>query len=285
MYNLTLESKEGYKIEFNQIGGAFSVVAITGLSPAEATINTNENALIDGSTFNSSKVNMRTFNIGFSIDRDPEQNRAKVYKVLRPKELVKIYYKSDLYDVYCEGYVQAVTVSHFEMKQTVTAIILCPFPYWKKAQQIIDSVTVVRPLFHFPFASTEEPEIVFGVPMDTPTVTVYNGGAVETGLVFEIVAYDTVSGPKIYNYSSQEFFGLDVEMVAGDQITVKTGQGEKTAVLLRNGIETNIFNLILEGSTWLQLPVDGAVFTFTVESGSAGKVEIAVKHYDLYEGV
>ena len=286
MYELILESKEGYQLHFNQLGGAYSIKAIEGLSPAAATINTNQNALIDGATFNSSKVQMRTMNIAFSIDQDPEQNRIAAYKVLRPKEPVRVYYISDRRDVFIDGYVQSVTVTHFEPKQTLTVMIQCPFPFWKKAQEIVNYISAVTPTFHFPFASLADPgELIFGIISDLPSVIVVNDGAVDTGLTFELYASGSVSDPKIYNYKTQEYFGLDIDLVEGDLVTIRTGQGEKTAVLLRQGVETNIFNLIIEGSTWLQLPAGGARFIYTIETGLADQLDITIKHYDMYEGV
>ena len=285
MYEVILESKEGYQLHFNQIGGAYSIKAIEGLSPAAALINTNENALIDGATFNSSKVNMRTLNIAFSIDKDPEQSRIAAYKVLRPKEPVRMYYVSNARDVFIDGYVQSVNVTHFEAKQALTVMIVCPAPFFKKAQEIINYISAVTPAFHFPFSSTAEPQIIFGMISDVPSVTVVNDGAVDTGLTFEIYASGNVSDPKIYNYKTQEFFGLDIDLVAGDLVTIKTGQGEKTAVLLREGVESNVFNLIVEGSTWLQRPAGGAKFIYTIESGLENQIDITVRHFDLYEGV
>lgn len=286
MFEIILESKEGYQLHFNQLGGAYSIKAIEGLSPATALINTNQNALIDGATFNSSKVQIRTMNIAFSIDKDPERSRIEAYKVLRPKEPVRLYYKSSARDIFIDGYVQSVNVTHFEPKQTLTVTIVCPAPFFKKAQEIINTISAVEPSFHFPFASLETPkELIFGVITDVPSVIVVNDGAVDTGLTFEIYASGSVSDPKIYNYKTQEFFGLDIDLVAGDLVTIRTGQGEKTAVLLREGLETNVFNLIVEGSTWLQLPAGGARFIYTIDSGLEDQIDITIKHYDMYEGV
>lgn len=285
MYNIILENEDGDQLTFNHIGGDFQIIDVDGLYPPTATINTNQTALVDGATFNSSKVDMRTMNIAFSIEQNAEKNRIEVYKVLRVKRPVKFYYKSEMRDVFINGYVESVTVDHFAQKQTVTLSMLCPFPYFKNAEEVVNEMSAIASMFHFPFHSTSTPQIVFGSYDPNAVIYVPNLGMLETGITFELYAKDAISNPKIYNYQTQEFFGLDFDMVAGDQITISTGQGEKWVRLLREGVETNIFNYISEGSTWLQLPAGGAAFVYTIDSGMMSQLVIQIKHYDIYEGV
>lgn len=285
MYRIILENEDGDQLTFNQVGGDFQIVEVDGLYPPNAQINTNQTALVDGATFNSAKVDMRILNVAFSIEQDAEKNRIQVYKVLRVKRPVKFYYMSEMRDVFIEGYVESVNISHFAQKQTVTAGILCPFPYFKNAQEVVDEMSAVASRFHFPFHSTADPQIIFGVYDPTAPIYVQNRGMLETGITFELYARDTIVNPKIYNYQTQEYFGMDFSMQAGDLITISTGQGEKWVRLLRNGVESNIFNYISEGSTWLQLPAGGATFVYTITSGMQADLVVQIKHYDIYEGV
>lgn len=285
MYELTLQNEEEKQIVFNQLGGPYTITAIDGLGPAGATINTNVTALIDGGTFNSSKVEMRTINLAFVIEYDVEANRLAMYKVIQPKKPITLYYKSELMDVFINGYVESLTVGHFEQKQTVTASILCPFPYWKNAQEIVNELSAVTDMFHFPFASTEDPEIVFGEIDVTSDAVVDNNGTVDTGLTFELYARGTVTNPKIFNYVTQDFIGINFTFQAGDLVTINTQKGQKSITLLRNGTESNIFNSLMKNVTWLQLPSGGAAFVYTVEDGLISNLSVTIKHYDLFEGV
>ena len=128
-------------------------------------------------------------------------------------------------------------------------------------------------------------EIVFGEFSSETTAIVQNFGGIETGLTFELFATDTVSNPRIFNYQTNEYIGLYFTMEAGDQITITTGTGNKAISLFRNGQTINIFNALIYGSTWLQLPSAGGIFVYTVDSGLIADLEITIKHYDLYEGV
>ena len=429
MYNLILENKDGLQLEFNNIGAAYNITNAQGLSPAKTTINTNTAALIDGGTFNSAKVNMRSINLAFTIEYPVEANRLNVYKVLRAKEPITLYYTSNTLDVFIEGYVETLDIGHFDAKQKATVSILCPFPYFKNAQQVINELSVITNMFHFPFyapasknllpypydyttmtklgvtftdngdgtitvdgtataysdfalqsrVDTQTPytlpdgeyiisgcpeggssstyrllvgitgsggawqtiaadagqgatfaynssmgnlgvvigvysggtadnvtfkpmirsasvqddswqpydykTIVFGAINTEAQVVVPNNGGIETGLIFELYAKEAISNPTIYNYITQEYIGLNFSMETGDLIIINTNTGQKSATLIRNAVETNIFNNIEKGSTWLQLDSGGSVFVYTVDSGSPQSLEIEIKHYDLYEGV
>ena len=284
MYKIIVANENNQQLTFNDLDGDFQITNITGLYPADALINTDQTALSDGGRYNSSKVNMRTINFAFSIEKNPEEARRKVYRVLQPKRYAKLNYTSELYDVYIEGYIENVLVSHFDKKQTVTFQMLCPFPYFRNAQLIINEFSKVQGMFHFPF-SIPEAGRPFGAIMEVPTAIISNNGMVEAGLIIELYAKGAVSGVKVYNHTSQEFIGVDYTMQAGDLITITTGQGDKTVTLLREGVRTNIFNSIMAGITWLQLPPNGMTAVYTVESGDANDMVISIMHYDLYEGV
>lgn len=283
MYSLIIQNKDKLQLEFNSIGAAYNITNAQGLSSPKNTINTNVSALIDGGTFNSAKVNMRTINLAFTIEYPVEANRLKVYKVLRAKEPITLYYKSNILDLFIEGYVETLDIGHFDKKQKATVAILCPFPYWKNAQQIINQLSVVTNMFHFPFPYSDS--IVFGAIDTEAKAVVVNNGGITTGLTFEIYAKQPVTNPKIFDYVTQEYIGLNFSMQAGDLIIINTMTGEKSVTLIRNAIETNIFNNLQRGSTWLQLAAGGSVYVYQVDSGSLQSLEVDIKHYDLYEGV
>jgi hypothetical protein len=302
MYKLTLENEIGQQITFNELGGPYTIDEIEGLSPAPATINTSEVALLDGQWFNSSKLQMRTLSIAFAIEYDAAINRIAAYQVCRPKHKIRAYYVSEVRDVYIDGYVQSVSVGYFDMKQVCTVEIICPSPYWRAAQAIIDDISSVKPLFHFPFASTGDTTapappageyeynqyggmLVIGKIDELATADISNNGEAETGLIFELRATGPISNPKIYDYATGEYIGVNYSMVAGDLITIDTMAGEKSVTLLRDGVATNIFNSLMQGITWLQLPFGGGVYAHEVGSGLASDLSISVIHNDLYEGV
>lgn len=283
MYKVYIENTSGEKLEFNTLGGEYTITEIQGLSPAEATINTDEVALMDGATFNSAKIGTRTIDIAFCINRNAEKGRLKAYKVLQPKKTVRFYYSTSEISVFIDGIVKNVQVGHFDTNQLITVTLLCLSPFFKNDEEISDVLSSVRPTFRFPFPS-DSLKLVFGVREALSNVVVTNKGTAETGLTIELYALGEVRNPKVYNYVTQEFIGLSGTIQAGDLITITTGVGEKAIKLTRNGVTTNAFNMIADGSSWLQLPVEGAVFVYTAESGFSA-LTVTIKHYNLFEGV
>ena len=285
MYSIYFQNENSEKLEFNQIGGDFTIENIDGLYPANATINTDTTALLDGSRFNSSKVNAKEILFAFAIEKNAAENRVKIYRVIQTKKPITIFYKSETRDVFIEGYVEELNISHFARKQVATVRILCPYPFFRAAQETINQIRNIKPKFHFPFASTEEPELLMGEIDVVSSIFIENDGAMETGMTFELYAKGPIVNPKIYNYITMEFFGLNFSMETGDLITITTSQGNKTVKLLRDAQIINIFNYIEEGSSWLQLPSAGGVFIYTIEEGTKVNLEITIKHFNTYEGV
>ena len=286
MYKFILENEKGEQLTFNEIGGDFAINAIEGLSPADATINTSQGAYIDGALFNSSKVNMRTLQIAFAVEKNAAENRIKIYGVLKPKQFVRAYYKSKTRNVYIDGYVQSVHLSHYEKKQICTVTILCPRPFFKDADLVTEELGATHGLFHFPFWSTETPkEIVFGFIDPTGYIEIENNGDVQTGLIFELHAADTIENPKIIDYNTGDFMQLNTIMQPSDTIIIDTNPGEKTITLIRDGIETNLFNSLARGSTWLQLDFSGGAYAYEVAAGMLSSLVVTISHENLYEGV
>ena len=168
-----------------------------------------------------------------------------MYKVLKSKQYVKIYYNGSYRQVYIEGYIESIDITYFEMKQIVTCTILCPSPYFKDAQDIVDNLINIFKNFHFPFASTEEPEIVFGYFSNAIGISVENDGDAECGMIIQLYARGAVSNPKIFNYTTSEFFGIQDDLQRADLVTIDTRQGQKSVTLLRGGVEYNLFNYII----------------------------------------
>ena len=284
MFELILENAAGDQLTFG-MGSPFTITAIEGLNPPDSTINTSNVALIDGAKYNSSKMNMRILNIAFAIEYDAAKNRIEVYKVLKSKQYVKVIYNGQYRQVFIEGYISSMPITYFDMKQIVTVSIVCPAPYFREAQEIVNNMRNIISTFHFPFASEATPELVFGYINNDIEIRIENEGDVDCGMILELYARNAVSNPKIYNYISQEYIGISIELQTADLVTIDTRQGHLSAKLLRNGVETNIFNNVMQGSTWLQLPANGGSFVYEVATGSTGDLDVTFKHTNLYEGV
>ena len=284
MFELILENKAGDQLTFG-MDSPFTITNIDGLNPPSSTINMSQVALIDGAKFNSSKMNVRLLNIAFAIEYDAAKNRIEVFKVLKSKQYVKVIYKGQYRNVYIEGYIESMPITYFDMKQIVTVSIICPSPYFMAAQEIVNNMRNIISTFHFPFASEATPELVFGYINNDVDIRIDNDGDVECGMIIELYARDSVSDPKVYDYVSQQYIGVVVDMQTADLITIDTRKGHLSATLLRNGVVTNLFNNVMQGSTWLQLPANGGSYVYEVSEGSTAELNVSFHHTNLYEGV
>lgn len=282
MYQCWIENEYGERLELTN-NKNYTIYQIDGLTPPDATINTTRMANFDGSRFNSSRTNERNIVIYLTIEGDCEANRINLYNYIRTKRRVKFYYKNSSRDVYIEGYVESMPIAIFDMKQRVQISILCPQPFFKAQSDNITSFSSITPLFVFPFAYEES-----GAPFSTneidATQSIINGGDVENGVIIQIQATGRALNPQIYNLDKNEYFKLNVDMVAGDLITINTNKSQKRVTLLHDGAETNIINDIQIGSAWFQLLTGDNVFTYGADEYPENLICTFI-HTDEFEGV
>lgn len=284
MFDIRLENSKGDILEFNKSDSPFVITEVQGLSAPDATINTSANALLDGAKFNSAKVQMRSIDMIIKIIKNPEANRIILFKVLKSKQFIKFYYKGRYRDVYIEGYVESMPINYFDQIQNMTLSILCPSPYFKSAQEMINGMNSVVEMFHFPFFTAGDAPQPFSY-IDTLTIiNIENEGDITTGMIIQLYATQTVVNPKIFNYENGEFVGLNFTMQTGDLIEINTNKGNKKITLLRNGEYTNIFNTRMRDSVWLELAYGENIFTMEAKQG-INNLRVLFKHFNQYEGV
>lgn len=113
---------------------------------------------------------------------------------------------------------------------------------------------------------------------------IYNAGQKETGAVFEIKANGTVTDPKITDTDTGKKMEVNIDLIAGDKLIISTLQGDKTLTHIRNGISTNVFNLITSEFDFLQLH-QGTTNLLYDAASNAGNMAISVQFTEKYGGV
>lgn len=283
MFNLEVENRTGQKIKLTS-NENYTISEIIGLNPPSATINTSVIAGYDGAKFNSARVNTRNIEIYINIEKNVAANRIELYKIFKTAGLIKLHYKNDIRDVTIEGYVQDFTINYFVNKQLAQIIIVCPDPYFKDIEELIIDSNIIDDKFSFPFG-LEEAGDTLGEYLEQTDIAITNDSDVDAGFIIELRASSSIINPKIINRNTLEYFGINFTMETGDRIRISTQKGSKTISLIRNGIETNIFNYIAEGSTWLQLTArEENVFNYTADYG-LDYMDIRFIHRNLFEGV
>ena len=143
--------------------------------------------------------------------------------------------------------------------------------------------------FFFPFPQSDEP-FILGSYSTTDNIEIRNDGD-ETGFIIQIEAVTDVTVPEIaavtptiYNADTGEYLQIKGEILRGDIITISTKTGNKTVTLTRNGVDSNIINRLVAGSTWLTLRE--GLNTFHVQAvRNIKNLKITLMHTNAYLGV
>lgn len=281
MLEAIIENKYGEQLNLCELEGY--VVKITGLTPAKATINTSKSATMDGSKYNSSRLNERNIVLQIIPRHDIERKRINLYKYIKTKQYVKLYFRNNSRNVWIEGYVESFEGDLYVQRQQLQVSILCPDPYFKSIEELTYEFAAVSPLFAFPFSISEE-----GMPVSSLVTyaekNILNESDEETGVIIELHATSLALEPTIYNMTTNEHFTINYEFQRGDIVRINTKRGQKSLTLIRNGIETNIINLIEKGSKWFNLIVGDNVFSYTTLFGTEN-LQVKIILQPIFEGV
>lgn len=282
MYRLWIENESGEMLELTN-NNNYVVTDVDGLLSPDTVINKTESVNIDGSKYNSSKVNERTLSLTILPEYPVEENRQQLYNFFKVKKAVTVHFKNKNREVKIAGRFTKIDGSLFARTQTLTVEILCNDPFFQDRIRSIEDMAQVLSLFEFPFAIEEEGK-EFSVINKTITKEIYNSGDVEAGFLITLRAVGTVVNPIIYDVNTRERFGLNFTMKYGDIIQINTNKGSKKVELIRDNITTNIINSIKQGNKWLQLRTGDNLFTYDCESG-AENLYITFEFANRYEGV
>ena len=179
-------------------------------------------------------------------------------------------------------------VSNFEQQISGQISILCPDIYWYSRDIFYAYYSGITGAFHFPFPENDAP-FPLGVYSNSNLFSITNDGD-ETGFTLRIEALPSdipqevvAVTPTIYNENG-EYLQIKGDILTGDVITVTTKTGNKTVALTRNGVDSNILNRLVSGSTWLTLKE--GTNTFRVEAvRGVKKLRVTLMHRNSYLGV
>lgn len=286
MFTAKIENSSGDMLTLTGNEPVYQVIKITGLNPPQAQINTTSIVGLDGARFNSAKLNTRNIVLTVKINGDVEANRLNLYRYFRTKEPCTFYYANGTLDVTINGYVENVECDLFTNNELAQISILCPYPYFKSIFQVIADSSNALGLFVFPFSINATDPIAFSSLQTSADIEVYNASESETGATIEINVLDSVSAIQLNNVVTGDTFSLSYNFIAGDKIVINTNKGQKSITLIRNGVLTNIFSALQQGSTFFQLVAGMNLFEFTANGVAASDdISILFRYYNEYRGV
>lgn len=162
---------------------------------------------------------------------------------------------------------------------------IAPNPLFRENKQNKVLAATTRGMFHFPLMinaiDNGYPTIMFGLREPSLIVDVYNKGAVSVGMDIIFKATGTVVNPLLIDVNTQEYFKINKTLVAGEEVRINTGIGEKKIIGKLNGVQSNYFKYRDLDSTWLQLEVGDNLFRYDADA-NIDALECYIYFYNRY---
>lgn len=283
MFELKLENENGNVVNIND-EQMYQVVSCSGLNPPSASLFMSSSPNRKGSKYNGSTLNERAIVIGIKLLGDIETARNALYEWVDTEQYVKIYFRNDTKNVYCEGYVQDCPVEIFTDNEIVNVAIVCADPYFKDLQIVSTAVTALLAQFVFPFA-IDSNGVPFSTMRDSNTTNVFNSGA-ETGCRITIDCTGDVKDLVIFNANntSQQIV-LKTTLKENQTVVIDTDGSPKTVKLYKpDGTVENIMKYVSGAPTWFTIKKGNNLFGYTASAGWAD-ARVSISLTNKYLGV
>ena len=288
MYTVKIQNSTGDLIQLYP-SSDYMLMSMTGITPADATINATEKASQDGATFNSSRVMPRNIVITFDIRGEGaivRKRRIELYRYIKTKRPVRVFLANDQRSVYTDGYVERMDDAGtiFTQREQFQLSIICPDPFFRDNEtgERVISFSAVTGLFNFPFAIASP--IPFSTRERTYLKTIENDGDVPCGVTLRLISNGAISNPWFYNETTGQRMTFDIDLETGDELVVSTVQGHKSATLVRAGEETNVINALSHDSKWITLEPGDNTFYYNADDG-ATNMQLVFVYNILFEGI
>lgn len=264
---------------------------VKGLSDVRNAIYSTNSMGQDGDTYLGYRIESRDIDIvGYIKERDAQAAqslRRRLNRVLNPQyEATLTYEFGDFKRVIGCKIDDAPIFTAKPIFEQFAVNLSCLNPFWREETETREDIASWIGGFEFPepdgLEITDEWEIGYREP--SLIVNVYNSGDVKSGIRIEFRALGVVKNPMLLNVNTQEFIKLNIDMVAGDTLTVSTGYGEKAVKLQRDGVTSDAFRYLDIDSSYLQIAVGDNLFRYSADT-NAENLEVSIYHNNLYLGV
>lgn len=240
----------------------FALVRVDGLNPPPANINTSTGGTLDGTFYNSARVQQRNIVLTILPRGDIETNRQLLYRLFPINKVITLRFFNKNRSVEIRGYLETIEGSLFDNPQTFSVSLICPRPFFEDidyTQIQLGSLNVLR-----------------------------NTGDVETGIDITMsfsISGDVVRNPNINNQSTGGFISFDAAFTRNDLVTISTIPGQLTAYTMRNGIKINLIDYMSSGSSWLKMRKGDNILSFSTSNSTEQYCDIDILYKNRFVGV
>ena len=285
---ITCTNDDNYSITF---GSTFSPLLLTdadGLYMLDNNVNTSENTMVDGSTYQGSTTKQRNIVLTAVSKTDHQDVRQLLYKCFKPKSQGTLLYVEGTESRQIKYYVESVNIDAVKRARSAVISLICNDPFF---QDLSDTTVVMagwESLFTFAheFISGGEE---FGTRQSERIKVIQNDSAADNiGLTITIAASGAVTNPKITHVELDEEIQIGttanpLNMVSGDQVIITTGTNNKHVYLVHGGVKTEINEYLSESSEFIQLMRGSNSLGYEASAG-ADYMTVSVSWRYLYLG-
>lgn len=262
---------------------------ITGVS-ASAVINARTITGYDGGTLGAAYTPVREITVPFYIrhSADAEQNLHDVHRIFAPKTEGTMRFDGRLGSSVINYIVEECEIPPNQQTLHGQVRLKCLDPYFRALNDVTEVIAGTESCFAFPFFFNPPPEDAehdgthytldqkdeagyYQFYISKRIASVYaeieNEGETDTEIIVIFKASAGVTNPALYDADSGDAAVLDIEMQAGDVITITTGKGQKTITLRRGQTETNIFGAARFPFTFFTLKQGKTTFKYDADKG------------------
>lgn len=286
---LIYSNERGESVEFSH-ASSYHTNEVSGLNDIRNSIYSYNSMGQDGDTYLGNRIESREIEIVGNIrERDKDtiiERRRWLSHVLNPQLKATLTYQyGDFIRIIDCKVDNAPILKRNKMFQGFTIQLLCLDPFWRELAESRDDIATW--IGNIEFGELEIPEegLEFGYREPSLIVNVYNAGDVKTGMRVVFRATGSVSDPEILNIDTGEFIKFNnLNLIAGDELTISTYYGKKEATLYRNGVTSDAFRFLDVDSTYIQLAVGDNLLRYDAKVNQ-DNLEVSIYHNNKYLGV
>lgn len=258
-----------------------------GLYSVAGTVQRQENAMTDGSTYLGTVQQARniTLTLYDRLNDVHDDARTSVFNAFPLKTQGVLTYQENGAPKRIGYYVESVQPESMGKARLITVSLLCPDPFFEDVSESEAVTSQSAGAFSFAHEFLEAGESL-GEITDLGGITVFNwSGADSIGVRLVLQAKGSVTNPWVKHSptgSVMQFSG--VSMAKGDQLTVTTHPGNMTCKLKKAaGSTQNVLSKLTFASEFLRLSSGKNGFSKGAGSG-AGNLTLRVFYRNKYPG-
>lgn len=288
----------------NPMATGYNVVAIDGLGPVDAVLQTSNTVTTDGVLFNGARKDEREITITLAYYPESGKNiedlRHGTYKYFPEKEEVTLVFHAETRSVRTTGIVESNDVSIFSEKESSSIVVKCPDPWFRVDNEIdrITSFSNMEPVFEFPFNWENNPvsepkPLWFGEISNIYSKNIAYDGESEVGVIIRMSFDGPVNNIRIYNEEVGQEIDIFTDKInqlitdgikKGDELVICTIPKRKSVEIIRDGIAYNVLNAVNRDVRFITLHKGSNTIVYSADSG-VDNIHMSIENETLYTGV